>query len=109
METIQYVTSTVFSGMLYEMLSSGVKLSTQNLFERFRGWIVDEATVEKIADQVANLSLTDELNERAIERRVSGSQELMKLLDEIPRDSTVTNYTQNNTYGDNVMFNVNKK
>lgn len=96
------LTLSLLSSATYDLLKSGASLSAQIIKDKLKKWVLDDATAEKIADELDKLQLNDELSEKAIERRIQGS-EISKILEGVQPATNVTNITQSHSgSGDNV-------
>ncbi len=90
---MDFITSTIVSGLVYDCLKKGVQLCSEEIKSSFQGWLIDDVMARKLEAELGKLELSDELSEKAIEKRLQQSQELMAVLNEIPKDTTI-NITQ---------------
>lgn len=99
---MEFLSSTILSGVVYDMLKHKVSITTTSIKEKLKDWIVDEAVAPVLAEKIEELSLNDEMSEKAIERRLLDSSEIQQILSSIkPNNTTVI--TQNHSgIGDNV-------
>lgn len=101
---MDFITSTVLSGILYDMIKNNVLLTAVNLKARLQGWLVDDAVVQAIEKEVNALQLSDEMSERAIEKQISSSIELNRILTNIVPSSNYVVQVHSGS-GDNVAGN----
>ena len=102
---MDFMTTTIFSGILYDCFKTGISLSIPTLKEKLQNWVVDDAVVEKLYESVSTLKL-EELGERAIEKRLSTNQSVQECLKQIVSNQTIGSVQQNHTgSGDNVAGN----
>lgn len=80
---MDFLTSTILSGIAYDILKCGMLLTTDNLKDRLREWIVDDSALPALAGELNKLSLTNEMSESAIEKKILASPELFSLLENI--------------------------
>jgi hypothetical protein len=102
---MDFITTTIFSGMLYDGFKNGIAITTDFLKDSLQGWLIDDPLLEKLADKVNALELKD-YGERAIERQLNESIELQEILKLIkPEQNTnIGSVTQNHSgSGDNVV------
>ncbi|CDH20864.1 conserved hypothetical protein [Xenorhabdus bovienii str. kraussei Quebec] len=76
---MDFVTSTLLSGILYDGFKKGVAITTNFLKEKLQGWIVDDALLERLSCKVNILELQD-YGEHVIERKLDESSEIQELL-----------------------------
>jgi hypothetical protein len=80
---MDFLTGAILSGFTYDLIKRGLVLSADNLKERLKHWIVPDAELSAITNELNKLKLTDEMSESAIERRINSSAELKLLLENI--------------------------
>jgi hypothetical protein len=100
---MDFLTSTILSGVAYDMIKCGVLLTADNLKYQLRGWIIDDASLPVLAGELNKLNLTDEMSESAIERKIITSSELISLLENIkPVAESNTIIQSHSGSGDNI-------
>jgi len=100
---MDFLTSTILSGIAYDVLKCGVLLTTDNLKDRLKEWIIDDSSLSMLTGELNKLSLTDEMSESAIERKILSSTELISLLENIKPISEGNTIIQSHSgSGDNV-------
>ncbi|MGZ8152658.1 MAG: GapS6a family protein [Methylovulum sp.] len=100
---MDFLTSTILSGIAYDVIKCGVLMTTDNLKDRLRDWIIDDYALSVLAGELNKLSLTDEMSESAIERKILSSTELISLLENIKPISEGNTIIQSHSgSGDNV-------
>lgn len=99
---MDFMTTTIFSGILYDCFKTGVSLSVSSLKEKLQNWIVDDAVIERLYESVSTLEL-EELGEHAIEKRLSSNESVQQCLKQIVSSQIIGSVQQNHTgSGDNV-------
>lgn len=99
---MEFITSAVLSGILYDMLKHQVSLTAGNLKEKLQGWLIDDSMANAVETELEKLQLSNEMSESAIVKRLDGSNELIALLKEVkPTKQTTIIQTHSGT-GDNV-------
>jgi hypothetical protein len=97
---MDFLTATILSGIAYDMLKHGVMLSADNLKTKLTEWIIDNAQLLAIVNELKHLSLTNEMNESVIEKKIANSTELNKLFANIKSGNTI--HQNHSGTGDNV-------
>ncbi len=104
---MDFLTSTLLSGMLYDGFREGGAITSNFLKEKLQNWLFDDAVLEDLADKVNDLELQD-YNERVIERKLNESLELQEILKLVTPDqnASIGSVTMNHSgSGDNVVGN----
>lgn len=104
---MDFLTNTFLSGVLYDGFKNSVAISSDFLKEKLQGWLIDNELVEKLTEKVNALELQD-YGEHVIERKLSESAEIQKILELIKpeQNTTIGAVTQNHSgSGDNIVGN----
>ncbi|PCD85657.1 GapS6a family protein [Vibrio mediterranei] len=104
---MNFLTSTLLSGVLYDGFKKGAAITSDFLKEKLQGWLIDDELLEKLTEKVNSLELQD-YGEHVIERKLSESGELQEILKLIKPDqnTNIGSVTQNHSgSGDNVVGN----
>ena len=72
---MDFLTSTILSGLLYDGFKSGALLTIDLLKEKLTGWIFDEETLHELTHKLESMHL-DDLSEHAIERKINEASEI---------------------------------
>lgn len=80
---MEFITTTILSGVIYDILKRGVFLTKDVLANNLKKWLIDDATLEKLAIKLQELNLNDEMSEKAIEREINSSNQIKELLSKI--------------------------
>jgi len=100
---MDFLASSILSGIAYDIIKCGMLLTADNVKDRLRGWIIDDPTLSVLAGELNKLSLTDEMSEAAIERKILASPELISLLENIkPVAESNTIIQSHSGSGDNI-------
>ena len=100
---MDFLTATLLSGVVYDFIKRGAELSAGKLRESLRDWIISDEEADAISKGLNTLKLTDEHSERSIERQISESSQLMKLIETIkPVTVNKTIIQSHSGTGDNV-------
>ena len=100
---MDFLTSTILSGIAYDVIKCGMLLTADNLKDRLRDWIIDDSALTVLTGELNKLSLTNEMSESAIERKIVASSELISLLENIkPVSESNTIIQSHSGSGDNV-------
>ena len=104
---MEFLTSSILSGVLYDGFSRGVSITANFLKEKLQGWILDDVVLEGLTTKVNELQLQD-YRQDVIERKLDESGTLQKILEQIKPDqnTAIGSVTQNHSgSGDNVLGN----
>lgn len=100
---MEFLSSVVLSGVLYDMLKHGVSLSSDAIKTKLKDWAIDEVVAPALSDEISKLNLTDELSESAIEKRINQAPQLVEIISSIKNVQAVTIITQTHSgTGDNI-------
>ncbi|MFM5271445.1 MULTISPECIES: GapS6a family protein [Aeromonas] len=100
---MEFMTATILSGLLYDMLKHGISITATTIKEKLKDWIIDDSSATTFSDELVSLNLNDELSESAIEKRINQSPKILALLSSLKKDSNVTTIIQNHSgTGDNI-------
>jgi hypothetical protein len=99
----EFLTSAILSGIAYDVMKCGVMMSFDELKQRLKGWLISDSEILVLADELKNLELTTEMSETAIEKKISDSQELQKLIKNIKSTTESNTILQHHSgNGDNI-------
>lgn len=102
---MDFLTSTILSGMLYDSFKSGATLTASFLKEKLQGWLFDDDVVEQLADKLKALELED-LSEHAIEKKINKTPSVLDCIKQIKIEQNIGSVTQfHSGIGDNVAGN----
>ncbi|MES9902461.1 MAG: hypothetical protein ABW168_07235 [Sedimenticola sp.] len=100
---MEFITSAVLSGILYDMLKHGVVISAGSVKEKLKDWVVGDIIAPALSDELNKLNLNDELSESAIEKRIDQSSNILELISKIKKVENVTTIIQSHSgSGDNI-------
>jgi|GEM_PF-495629 hypothetical protein len=109
---MDFLTSTVLSGILYDGFKAGTILSASFLKDKLQGWLFDDVLVQQLADELKSLKLED-LAEHAIERKINETPNVLNCMKEIKMEQTIGSVSQihsgtgDNVAGNKVIYNKN--
>lgn len=100
---MEYLSETVLSGVVYDLVKNGLQISTQNLRERLRGWLINDNDLMILAKQINEIDVLDDLSESAICKRLEKNSVVQDLIFNIQQSESTTNISQNHSgSGDNI-------
>ena len=100
---MDFISSAVLSGFLYDMLKHGASISADIVKAKLKDWVVSDIVSSALSDEISKLNLNDELSESAIEKKINQAPKLMELMATIKKAENVTTIIQNHSgTGDNV-------
>lgn len=98
-----FLTSTVLSGIAYDIMKCGVIISIDALRLRLKNWLINESEITALNDELNRLDLTNEMSETVIERKISDSCDLQSLIKNIkPASEGAKIHQQHSGSGDNI-------
>jgi len=109
-DSMDFLTGTILSGMLYDLIKCGIMLSSDNLKDKLKDWVIDDSTLLTLSSELTKLELTNDLSELAIENRVLASPEITTLIEKIQPNSSnniiiqTHNGTGDNIGGDKIIY-----
>lgn len=98
---MEFLTITILSGAIYDLFKCGLSITKNTLASRLKNWLIDDATLEKLTDELQELNLNDEMSEKALENKINSSNELKNLLGNI----SAHNIQIHSGSGDNIIGN----
>lgn len=100
---MEFLSSVVLSGLIYDMLKHGVHVSSNTIKTKLKNWAIDSVVASALSDEISKLNLTGKLSESAIEERISQAPSLVKIINSIEKSQTVTTIIQSHSGpGDNI-------
>ena len=85
---MEFISSAVLSGILYDLLKNKVLLTAGNIKESLKGWAVDQVLAELVEQELVSIEISDQMSEGAIASKIEESSELMSILSKIPQYKT---------------------
>lgn len=100
---MEFITAAILSGIVYDLLKSGMSTKADNLKSRFKDWVLEDSLALELENQIDKLDLNDEMSEAAIERKIKQNPQLLETMALIKKqdNSTTINQTHNGV-GDNI-------
>lgn len=103
---MEYLTTTILSGMTYDLIRNGLQISTMTLKEKLKNWLISDSEVEILVKQINDIDQLEDLNELAICRNLDKNPTIQELIINIPQDNSNNKVTQNHSgRGDNIAGN----
>jgi len=96
------ITTAVVSRAIYDLLLAGISFTKDNIKKRLTDFITSDKHAELLAEKIEKLKVNDEMSERAIEKYLKASPEVMNALEHIPKTSIVSTQQTHNGTGDNI-------
>lgn len=102
---MDFITGSILSGILYDMLKHQTSLTADNIKQKLRNWLVDDILAAKLENELQKLQLSDSMSETAITKSLTNSSTVAALMKEIkPAKETIITQTHTGT-GDNIAGN----
>lgn len=100
---MDYLSASILSGIVYDCIKKGIKISADKLKERLRNWLIEDDLALLLSNELNELQLDDEMSEIAIERKISSSGKLLNLVNNVNKSNKNNNISQvHYGTGDNV-------
>jgi len=100
---MDFMTAAVLSGIAYDALKKGLTFTANIIKSELKDWIIDDELAEFVSKELNTLKLTDELSEKAIERKIIESTNLKDLIEKIKPYNAGNIIIQNHSgSGDNI-------
>lgn len=100
---MDFLTAAVLSGVAYDYIKKGAALTGAKIKSELKEWLIGDDIAINVSEELKKLQLTDDLSERAIERKISQSPELMKIIAKIQQANEINTVTQTHLgQGDNI-------
>jgi proteasome assembly chaperone (PAC2) family protein len=100
------ITATVLSGVVYDIIKTSAILTLDNFKTKVKGWLIDDATAQKVVDEINQISDLEDYSEKGLSKKLEQNEQLVELLKTIKLDQSVKQVTQiHSGSGDNVAGN----
>ncbi|HFF2591196.1 MULTISPECIES: GapS6a family protein [Acinetobacter calcoaceticus/baumannii complex] len=97
------ITATILSGVVYDILKTSAKLTLDNFKVKVKGWLIDDATAQKVVDEINQISDLEDYSEKGLTKKLEQNEQLVEMLKTIKLDQSVKQITQSHSgSGDNV-------
>ncbi|EKN6043298.1 hypothetical protein PCO86_09260 [Pectobacteriaceae bacterium CE70] len=96
------ITTAIVSRAIYDLLLVGISFTKDNIKKRLTEFITSDGHAELLAEKIEKLKVNDEMSEKAIEKHLKASPEVMNALANIPKTSIVSIQQTHNGAGDNI-------
>ncbi len=104
---MDFMTSAMLSGIVYDMVKRGVGMSMDSLKSRLNYWLVDDNVIKEMSTRLNELNINESMSERAIQEHIERNESLMKLMQNIkPNQSILVHHgSGDNVAGDKIINN----
>lgn len=103
---MDFITSTILSGVLYDGLKAGAVMSVDHLKHSLQKWFIDDAAAQLILRKTTDLEINRDMSESAIQARIDSDSEFIEQLKNIPlMPQVINNISTHNGTGDIVNGN----
>lgn len=100
---MEYLTETVLSGVVYDLVKNGLQVSTLTLKDKLKRWLINDYDLKVLAKQINEISMLEDLSEAAICRNLQKNSTIQSLIVNIQQDISTKNISQNHSgSGDNI-------
>lgn len=100
---MDFLTASIFSGLLYDGVKEGAKITTSLCKSVLQGWIVDDDVISQVVCKLQDSGISEDLNQRAIEKKICENDLLLDLISKIPAAPITSSVSQSSHIGSNVI------
>lgn len=91
---MDFITTTILSGAIYDLFRSGVALGAEQLKNKLKDWLVSEEQAHEMVLLLNESGIHEDLGQHAIKRRINENPSLLELLKAIKSNEKTTQITQ---------------
>lgn len=109
---MNFLTASVLSGIVYDLLKRGLSLSLENLKSSLKKWFIDDDIIAKLSKELENINVTNRDSESVIEEKIKESKFLINFLSNMPQNPSYSVSQHHSGSGDNISghtVNIHKK
>lgn len=100
---MDYLTTTMLSGVVYDVIKKGFQVSIITLKSKLKNWFIADHDLEILVERINNIEQLEDLNESAICKKLEKDSVIKNLLVNIQQDNSTSQVNQSHSgYGDNV-------
>ncbi|MEI7223125.1 hypothetical protein [Pectobacterium carotovorum] len=96
------ITTAIASRAIYDLLVAGISFTRDNIKKKLTKFITNDKHAEILAEKIEKLRVNDEMSEKAIEKHLKASPEVMNALANIPKASIGSIKQTHYGTGDNI-------
>ncbi|WP_447830808.1 GapS6a family protein [Aeromonas salmonicida] len=90
---MSFLTSTILSGVLYDVLKKGTIITANFLKDSLKNWIIDDDTAELLSGKIMDLnSDLSQLRKESIQEALESSPEILEIISRIQPSNTANTY-----------------
>lgn len=103
------LSASILSGLIYDGVKAGATIGFDMLKSKLQGWLIDDAQIELMVEQLREAGINEDLAPHAIERMITEHQLLLELIQQIRASDDKTCVTQISKIGHNIHNSGNGK
>ncbi|EMN5846858.1 hypothetical protein RJO36_000223 [Enterobacter hormaechei] len=96
------ITTAIVSRAIYDLLLAGISFTKDNIKKKLTEFITSDENAELLAEKIEKLNVNEDMSEKAIEKHLKASPEVMNVLENIPNASIVSIKQTHYGIGDNI-------
>lgn len=110
---MEVLTASILSGLIYDGVKNGATIGFDMLKSKLQGWLIDDAQINLIVEELKEAGVNEDLAPHAIERKINEHQNLVSLLGkihlsgEVSQVSNIGHNINNNGSGSVSVGNIN--
>lgn len=101
---MEYLTATMLSGMTYDLVKSGIKISAESLRSKLRGWLISDEEIKTLVARLNKIEDIERLNEIELAKKIEDEPSIHNILITVQQDKSVNkNATLDNSVNETVQ------
>lgn len=99
------LSASILSGLIYDGVKAGASISFDMLKSKLQGWLIDDAQIEQMVEQLKDAGINEDLAPHAIERKITEHQPLLALVQQVRTAGDEKCVIQKSKIGHNINSN----
>ncbi|SEA82064.1 GapS6a family protein [Alkalimonas amylolytica] len=99
---MEFLNAAILSGLIYDGIKTGASIGVDMLKTKLRAWTIDDSELSQLAKHLRDAGINEELNQLAIERRITEHQPLCSLIQKIRPSNSEMHVKQASGTGHNI-------
>ena len=101
---MEYLTTTMLSGVTYDLVKNGIKISAESLRNKLRGWLISDEEIKTLVARLNTIENIERLDERELAKRIEDQPSIHNILINAQQDRSVNkNSTLDNSVNEAVQ------
>ncbi|MGP5135302.1 GapS6a family protein [Psychrobacter cibarius] len=101
---MEYLTATMLSGVTYDLVKSGIKISAESLRNKLRSWLISDEELRTLATHLNQVKDIERLDKLELAKRIEDEPTIHNILINAQQDKSVNkNATLDNSVNETVQ------